>query len=131
MGNIDLVRVYDARTGESEHDRVSRACTGRDEPSVFLVDRIWPRGVAKTDLPLDRWMKDAGPSTELRTWFGHDPDRFEEFTTRYEKELDGARDVVAPLVDAAKHRDIVLLFSAKDETHNQAVALRKWINSKR
>lgn len=98
---------------------------------MFLVDRVWPRGVAKADLPHDRWLKEAGPSTELRKWFGHDPEKFDEFSTRYERELDDAREDVQPLVDAAKERDIVLLYSAKDETHNQAVVLRRWLNKKR
>lgn len=98
---------------------------------MFLIDRIWPRGVAKTDLPYDLWLKEAAPSTELRKWFGHDPEKFEEFSRRYEAELDVARDAVKILLDAAKERDVVLLFSARDETHNQAVVLRKWINSKR
>src|SRR5699024_1131300 len=114
MGTIDLVRVYDARPNASEHERVSRACTGEEKPSVFLVDRVWPRGVAKSNLPYDLWLKQAAPSAELRKWFGHDPARFEEFSRRYEKELDGARGSVTPILDAAKARDVMLLFSARD-----------------
>lgn len=98
---------------------------------MFLIDRIWPRGIAKADLLCDLWLKEAAPSTDLRKWFGHDPERFEEFSRRYEKELDEAHDAVKLLLSAAKERDVMLLFSAKDETHNQAVVLRKWINSKR
>lgn len=130
MGTISLIRVYEARKGESSYDEVSGACTGEDAPSVFLVDRLWPRGVAKADLPYDVWLKDAGPSDELRKWFDHDPAKFDEFTTRYEKEL-SSREEAKDLVKAAKDRDIVLLFSAKDTEHNQAVVLRRWINSKR
>ncbi len=131
MGDIDLVRVYDARPGDAQHQAVSDACTGQSEPSVFLVDRVWPRGVAKADLPHDLWLKDAGPSTELRKWFGHDPERFEEFAARYQRELDESPKAVQPLLEAAKKRGVLLLFSAKDETHNQAVVLRRWINKLR
>lgn len=130
MGTISLIRVYDARRGDASYEEVKKACTGEAEPSVFLVDRLWPRGIAKADLPLDAWVKEAGPSTELRQWFGHDPEKFEEFSTRYETELD-SREEIDQILQASKRRDIVLLFSARDTAHNQAVVLRKWINAKR
>lgn len=130
MGTISLIRVYDARKGEPSYEEVKAACSGEAEPSVFLVDRLWPRGIAKADLPFDAWVKEAGPSTELRQWFGHEPEKFEEFTSRYEKEL-ASRDEIHQIVRASKDRDIVLLFSARDTEHNQAVVLRRWINSKR
>lgn len=130
MGTVSLIRVYDARAGEEAHEQVKAACSGEDEPSVFLVDRLWPRGIAKADLPFDQWVKEAGPSTELRQWFRHDPKKFEEFTARYEKEL-ASRDEIDQIVRASKNRDIVLLFSARDTEHNQAVVLRRWINSRR
>lgn len=131
MGSIDLVRVYDARAKGSAHASVKDRCTGEDRPSVFLVDRVWPRGVAKADLPFDVWLKDAAPSTELRKWFAHDPGRFAEFAARYRRELDENREAVGPLLDAAKDRDVTLLFSAKDTEHNQAIVLRQWLNHKR
>lgn len=130
MGKIDLVRTYDVRPGHDAHDRVAAALRGAEEPAVFLVDRIWPRGVAKADLPHDVWQKDAAPSTELRKWFDHDPEKFAEFTKRYRAELDD-NSAAATITAAARKRDIVLLYSAKDETHNQAVVLRQWINEKR
>lgn len=131
MGSISLVRVYDARSGRDEHDAVAAAATGADEPSVFLVDRVWPRGVAKDSLPHDVWEKNVAPSTELRKWFGHDPDKFDEFSERYRAELDANADAAQAIVAAARKRSIVLLYSAKDEKHNQAVVLRRWINAKK
>lgn len=127
MARIDLIRVYNARRGEPEYERVSTACTGEEKPSVFLVDRLWPRGIAKKDLPFDLWLKEAGPSTELRRWFGHDPEKFPEFTKRYTAEIKDNTDALAPLIDAAGTRNVILLFSAKDTEHNQAVVLSTWL----
>lgn len=131
MGEIRLVRAYDAVEGHPAHDEVAAAASGESRPSVFLVDRLWPRGMAKDRLPFDLWVKEAGPSTELRKWFGHDPAKFDGFAERYEAELDAGPEGLHTIVDAAKDRDIVLLYSAKDEQHNQAVVLRRWINRKR
>lgn len=128
MGSIDLIRTYNAKS--DERAELAALLGGEKTPAVFLVDRIWPRGIAKADLPHDVWLKDAAPSTELRKWFGHDPDKFDEFGRRYRAELDKS-DAARELITAAKDRDIVLLYSAKDEEHNQAVVLRSWINSKR
>ncbi|QGH68551.1 DUF488 domain-containing protein [Pseudactinotalea sp. HY158] len=131
MTAIELVRVYDARRGNPAHASVEAALTGPEHPSVFLVDRLWPRGVAKADLPHDVWLKEAGPSTELRRWFGHDPERFAEFAERYRGELEENREQAAPLLEAAARGEVMLLFSAKDEEHNQAVVLRGWIEDRR
>lgn len=92
-----------------------------------LVDRLWPRGVSKVNLHLDMWAKAASPSTDLRKWFGHDPARWEQFERRYKAELkeSAAREVIATLVDCAKHaRVITLVYGAKDTEHNEAVTLR-------
>jgi DNA-3-methyladenine glycosylase len=92
-----------------------------------LVDRVWPRGVSKEKAAVDLWLKEVGPSTELRTWFGHVPERFEEFATKYRAELDDnpaaqeLRDVVAA------HDTVTLVYSAKDEEHNQAVVLADYV----
>jgi len=94
--------------------------------AVFLVDRVWPRGLSKADLDAD-WVKDVGPSTELRKWFGHDPQRWKEFQRRYREELDGHREAAAPLRDALEKQDLLLLFDAKDTEHNQAVVLADWL----
>jgi uncharacterized protein YeaO (DUF488 family) len=109
MGRILLARAYD--------DDIP---AGRR----FLVDRVWPRGVSKDDLHLDAWLKDAAPSADLRTWFGHDPARWEEFRRRYGEELDAHPEAWAPLREAVRAGDVVLLFGAKDTEHNNAVVLR-------
>lgn len=88
-----------------------------------LVDRVWPRGISKDAAALDHWLKEVGPSSELRTWFGHDPERFAEFRRRYRAELRGsdAFDELQQIV--AENDDVTLLFGAKDTEHNQAVVL--------
>lgn len=128
MGSIEILRTYDAKG--DEHDRIEGLLGGSETPAVFLVDRVWPRGVSKSDLSHDVWLKEVGPSTELRKWFGHDPEKFDEFERRYIDELEDSS-AARELLDSAKARDIVLLYSAKDEKHNQAVVLRRWINKKR
>ena len=109
---IRLQRVYD-RTPVAGGKRV-------------LVDRIWPRGIKKEDLHLDLWLKDLAPSTALRKWFGHDPARWEEFQRRYRAELRQPEKQVRlrELLSLARKSPVTLLYSAKDEEHNQAVALR-------
>ena len=94
-----------------------------------LIDRIWPRGVSKEDLDLDDWLKDVAPSDDLRKWFDHDPDKWDEFQRRYREELDGS-DAVKPLIDKAREGRVTLIFGAKDETHNNAEALRDYLKDK-
>ena len=94
--------------------------------AVFLVDRVWPRGLSKADVDAD-WVKEVGPSTDLRTWFGHDPQRWQEFVKRYRAELDDHPEASAPLREALEKQDVLLLFDAKDTEHNQAVALAGWL----
>jgi len=91
-----------------------------------LVERLWPRGVRKTDLQLDAWLKDVAPSPELRRWFGHDPARWNEFAARYRRELreHPAAEALAELVRRASVRTVTLVYGARDETHNSAVVLR-------
>ena len=101
----------------------------RDEPASgdgyrVLVDRLWPRGVRKEEADLDEWLKDIGPSTELRTWFGHDPEKFEEFAHRYEAELEGAEEWEHLTEVVAEHGRVTLLFGAADREHNQAGVLQ-------
>lgn len=93
----------------------------------ILVDRIWPRGLKKDDAALDGWMKDIAPSTELRQWFGHDPERWAEFRKRYAAELAKRGDMLEELRAAARKETVTLLFSAHDEAHNNAVALREML----
>lgn len=96
-----------------------------------LVERLWPRGVRKTDLRLDAWLKDVAPSHELRRWFGHDPARWKEFSARYRRELqeDPAAEAVAELIRLASAQAVTLVYGARDETHNGAVVLRDVIES--
>jgi len=97
----------------------------RDGSRVVLVDRLWPRGVRKTALKLDAWLKDVAPSTELRQWFHHDPDKWPEFRRRYRKELEANPVALTPLLLAAG--DVTLLYSAHDAAHNQAVVLKEYL----
>jgi len=93
----------------------------------FLVDRLWPRGIRKEDLHLDAWLKELAPSNDLRQWFGHDPARWEEFCRRYNEELDGNRSAWSPLAEMAETQNITLLFGAHDTEHNNATALRAYL----
>ncbi len=96
----------------------------------YLVERLWPRGVKKTALPADGWLKEAGPSTELRKWFSHDPAKWHEFRRRYFAELDGAPEAWAPIRDAAQQGTVTLLYSSHDTEHNNAAALKEYIEHK-
>lgn len=108
MGSVEIRRVY-------EH---SPEGTFR-----ILVDRIWPRGLSKDAAGVDLWLKDAGPSSALRTWFGHDPARFEEFAAKYRQELDGSEALAELRRAVREHGRVDLVYSAKDTDHNQAVVL--------
>ncbi|GGO60511.1 DUF488 domain-containing protein [Nonomuraea cavernae] len=108
MGPVRIQRVYDHEPAEG---------------TVFLVDRLWPRGVRKADLHLDGWLKDLAPATELRQWFGHRPERYQEFASRYRAQLDQHPDALRPLLDAARRGPVTLLYAAKDTEHNEARVL--------
>lgn len=95
-----------------------------------LVDRLWPRGMSKETATIDLWLPDIGPSTTLRRWFNHDPARWEEFRRRYHAELNAKQELVTELNGQAKQGTVTLLYSAKDEQHNQAVALRSYLVSR-
>jgi uncharacterized protein YeaO (DUF488 family) len=94
-----------------------------------LVDRVWPRGMKKEDAALDLWAKELAPSTALRKWFGHDPARWEAFRHRYASELDAQTSFLQPLITRAERHRVTLLFGAKDEDHNQAVALKMYLDN--
>ncbi len=96
----------------------------RDDGTRILVDRLWPRGVKKVDAALDEWAKNIAPSTELRKWFAHEPARWQEFCTRYSEEIKQQPDLLKHLRTLAQQGVITLVFSARDETHNDAVVLR-------
>jgi uncharacterized protein YeaO (DUF488 family) len=89
-----------------------------------LVDRLWPRGVSKEKAALDLWMKDIGPSTELRQWFGHDPTKWAGFQKKYREELKSKGEMLAELRKLAKEHDqLTLLYGARDQEHNEAVVI--------
>lgn len=93
----------------------------------ILVDRLWPRGISKVNAHLDCWLKEVGPSNELRKWFGHDPAKYPEFKERYLAELHDnvAYAILKELVSNHAQENIILLYGAKDEEHNQAVILKE------
>ena len=111
----------------ADHIRLKRAY---DPPSAedgvrVLVDRLWPRGLRKTSAAIAHWMKDIAPSTELRRWFGHDPERWPEFRRRYAEELREHAPELDQLRELARHNPVTLVFGARDEDHNDAVVLRE------
>lgn len=92
-----------------------------------LVDRMWPRGVSKQDLKADDWLRELAPSTALRQWFGHEPERWDGFRERYFRELDANPDGLEALRAHLRAGRVTLLFGARDEDHNNAVALREYL----
>jgi uncharacterized protein YeaO (DUF488 family) len=113
---IQLKRVYDKR---QLHDGTR-----------FLVERLWPRGVRKTDVHMDGWQREVGPSDHLRKWFSHDPAKWNEFQHKYFAELDQRPDSWQPILDAAEHGTVTLLYSSHDTEHNNALALKSFLETK-
>lgn len=115
----------------SENIKLKRAYEppARTDGTRILVDRLWPRGVKKTDAKIDEWMKDIAPSTELRKWFNHDPTRWQEFRNRYRAELDSHKDQLDRLRSLAREGVVTLVYSAHDEQHNDAVVLIETITA--
>lgn len=93
----------------------------------ILVDRMWPRGVSKEEAEIDLWLKEIAPSTELRKWFGHEGSKWQKFREKYFKELAANGDVVAELKACVKQGKVTLVYAAKDEEHNNAVALAEYL----
>ena len=96
----------------------------------YLVDRVWPRGVTREAIRAKEWLRGVAPSDTLRQWFGHDPARWDEFLQRYFAELEAKPAAWQPLLAAARQGTVTLVFSARDEAHNQAVALKEFLDSK-
>ena len=113
---IRIKRTYDA--------------PARGDGRRILVERLWPRGMKKEALAADAWMKDVAPSTELRKWFGHRVERWEEFRDRYQAELDANPGAWAPILEAAQNGAVTLLFSAHDTLHNGALVLRDYLTER-
>jgi|SRR5579859_3651072 len=106
-----------------------------DEPEAsdgmrVLADRLWPRGLSKERAHVDLWLKEIAPSNELRTWYGHDPAKFDEFRQRYEAELasDPAHDALTRLRELVRHQPVTLVFAARDAEHSNAAVLRELLN---
>lgn len=114
---IDLERVYEPSPRRAARRR-------------FLVERLWPRGMRKEDVHADAWLKDAAPSDGLRKWFGHDPTKWAEFRRRYARELDEHPEGWAPVAEAARRGRVTLLFSSRDVAHNNALALKQYVEKK-
>ena len=93
----------------------------------ILVDRLWPRGLTKAKAKLDLWLKEIAPSTELRKWFGHDPEKWKEFRSRYRTELKSHPDEVGVIKSKARAGTVTLLYGARDQEHNEAVVLQQFL----
>ena len=110
--------------------KIKRAYAPAEETDGYriLVDRLWPRGISKEKAKIDLWLKSVAPSSDLRKWFGHVPERFSEFTKRYKAELaeSGALDDLRKVL--SEHPDATLLFAAHDEEHNNAVVLKELLS---
>lgn len=116
---IIIERIYDNPTGYNNNS------------FRILVDRLWPRGLRKDKAKIDLWLKDIAPSTSLRKWFSHDERRWHEFKSQYFKELEANSESVSSIIDKAKEGlSITLLYSAKDERFNNAVALKEYLENK-
>ena len=102
----------------------------RADGTRILVERLWPRGLSKETLRVDAWLKDVGPSTELRQWFGHDPGKWSRFRARYSRELDSRPEAWRPIVTAARRGAVTLVYSSRDTEHNNAVALKDYLRPK-
>jgi uncharacterized protein YeaO (DUF488 family) len=120
MGTLQIKRIYEP-PDKSDGFRI-------------LVDRLWPRGVKKEEAQVDLWMKEAGPTTELRKWFNHEPEKWLEFSRKYKaelKHLDTGSEVVKELIAAVKkNKKVTLLYGAKDEAHNQALVLQGYLKAR-
>lgn len=95
-----------------------------------LIDRLWPRGVSKSKAGIDHWFKELAPSNALRKWFGHDPAKWKGFRTRYFKEIGGKADQAAELKRLSRKSTLTLVYGARDEEHNNAAALRDYLQGK-
>lgn len=102
----------------------------RSDGTRFLVERLWPQGVRKEKLDAQAWLKEVAPSTELRQWFAHDPSKWSEFKRKYFAELNKEAEAWKPILQAARRGNVTLLYSARDTKHNNAVALKAYLDKK-
>ena len=102
----------------------------KNDGARFLVERLWPRGIKKENLRVEDWLKDVAPSSELRQWFQHDAAKWAEFRHRYFRELERHSDAWQPLLARARRGRVTLVYSAHDTEHNNAVALKAFLDQK-
>lgn len=114
--DIRVERIYDEPQG--------------DKSFRILVDKLWPRGLKKDKVSIDLWQRDIGPSDSLRKWFAHDANKWSKFKNQYFKELDNNKDLVGMIVDKANEQPITLLYSAREQRFNNAVALKEYLEKK-
>ena len=112
--SINLKRIYEPPAKEDGYR--------------ILVDRLWPRGFTKEKAALDLWLKEIAPSTELRKWFGHDPEKWKDFQKKYREELKENKEAVATLKDYIKKGKVTILYGAKDEEHNEARVIKEFVS---
>jgi uncharacterized protein YeaO (DUF488 family) len=125
--------ALDADFGEMMAIKLKRAYEVPESGDAFriLVDRLWPRGVSKSSARIDLWLKEIAPSAALRKWFGHDPSKWAQFRDRYFRELDNNPQAVEQLMKHVRHGTVTLVYGAKDQEHNDAVALKEYLESDR
>lgn len=117
---IKIERIYDNPNAK-----------GGDENGGYriLIDRLWPRGLSKNEVNIDLWIKDVAPSTSLRKWFSHDEKKWDEFKSRYFKELEKCNKSVNTILDKVEKGSVILLYGAKDEKFNNAIALKEYLEN--
>jgi uncharacterized protein YeaO (DUF488 family) len=113
---IQLKRVYEKKD--------------RQDGTRFLVERLWPRGLRKAEVEMDGWQKEAAPSSQLRKWFSHDAGKWTEFQHRYFAELEKQPEAWQPMLESAEHGTVTLLYSSHDTEHNNAIALKRFLEAK-
>jgi uncharacterized protein YeaO (DUF488 family) len=101
-----------------------------EDGSRILVDRLWPRGISKTNAKIDLWLKEIAPSNELRKWYNHDPEKWAEFKKRYYREVEERPESFAPLLSLVKDKEVTLLYSSKELKINNAVALKAYLEAR-
>jgi uncharacterized protein YeaO (DUF488 family) len=111
--NLNIKRVYDN--------------SNKNDGYRILVDRLWPRGLSRSDVIFDEWMKDLAPSTSLRKWFNHEPEKWSAFTWRYQHELKHNKAVADLMKKLSTYTSVTLLYSANDKEHNHAIVLKEFI----
>ncbi len=99
----------------------------KEDGTRILVDRLWPRGLSKEAAQIDLWLKEAAPSTDLRKWFKHEPEKWPEFQKRYEQELSESAEQLSQLNEPLKKGTVTLVYGAKDTVHNDAVVLQNFL----